>query len=205
MRFQHALAVQEMHSNLIVESLRFYKNVSPLKELRDASNEADALLRDYSVDASLRVDIFNAKFAAGENIKASGKVLTPKEQRPVEKVILEGKRDGQVLPENEREEYLKNLQKALSQTCLEFIVSPMLLSSCDPRLILLAENYNKENGVIGFTKEELKGVPSDVSGYNKRSVECSEDVYDIMFKTPDIFPLFKYAEIPDVLKRAIEA
>ena len=60
--------------------------------------------------------------------------------------------------------------------------------------------------MISFTKEELKGVPSDVvSGYNKRSVEGSEDVYDVTFKTPDVFPLFKYAENPDVRKRTIEA
>ena len=128
MRFQHALAAQETHFGLIVEPLTFYKNVAPSKELRDASNEADALLRDYNVDASLRVDVFNAKVAAEKNIKASGKVLTPEEQRLVEKMILEGKRDGLALPEDEREE-LKKLQKALSQTCLEFSVSLILLSS----------------------------------------------------------------------------
>ena len=128
MRFQHALSVHDTYLNLIVEPLTFYKNVAPSKELRDASNEADALLRDYSVDASLRVDVFNAKVAAEKNIKVSGKVLTPEEQRLVDKMILEGKRDGLALPESEREE-LKKLQKALSQTCLEFSVSPTLLSS----------------------------------------------------------------------------
>jgi Zn-dependent oligopeptidase len=60
--------------------------------------------------------------------------------------------------------------------------------------------------VISFTKEELKGVPSDVvSGYTKRPVAGSEDVYDVTFKTPDIFPIFKYAENPDVRKRTLEA
>lgn len=128
MRFQHALAAQETYFSLLVEPLTFYKNVAPSKELRDASNEADALLRDYTVDASLRVDVFNAKVAAEKNIKASGKVLTSEEQRLVDKMILEGKRDGLALPESEREE-LKKLQKALSQTCLEFSVSLTLLSS----------------------------------------------------------------------------
>ena len=127
-RFQNALALQDTHFSLIAEPLTFYKNVSPSKELRDASNEADALLRDYAVDASLRVDVFKAKVAAEKNIKASGKVLTPEEQRLVEKMILEGKRDGLALPESEREE-LKKLQKALSQTCLDFSVSLVLLCS----------------------------------------------------------------------------
>jgi Zn-dependent oligopeptidase len=128
MHFQQALALQETHFSIIAEPLTFYQNVAPSKELRDASNEADALLRDYSVDASLRVDVFNAKLAAEKNIKASGKALTPEEQRLVDKMILEGKRDGLALPEKEREE-LKKLQKALSQTCLEFSVSLVLHSS----------------------------------------------------------------------------
>jgi Zn-dependent oligopeptidase len=127
MCFQHALAVQETHFSLVVEPLTFYKNVASSKELRDASNEADAILQDYIVDASLRVDVFNAKIAAEKNIKAAGKVLTPEEQRLVTKMILEGKRDGLGLPEKEREE-LKKSQKALSQTCLDFSVSLVFLS-----------------------------------------------------------------------------
>ena len=70
----------------------------------------------------------------------------------------------------------------------------------------MQKNYNEENGVVGLTKEELKGVPSDVvSGYSKRPVEGSEVAYDVTFKDPDMFPLFKYAENPDVRRRALEA
>lgn len=76
-------------------------------------------------------------------------------------------------------------------------------------------------GIITFTLEELKGVPSDVvSGYTKRT-EDGKDVYDVTYKTPDIFPLvsmvssikmsnqylfmqFKYAESPVVRQRAVE-
>ena len=64
MPFQIALAVHDTHFSLAVGPLTFYQNVSPSKELRDASNEADALSRDHVVDASLRVDVFNAKVAA---------------------------------------------------------------------------------------------------------------------------------------------
>ena len=83
-----------------------------LKELRDAPNEAGALLRDYMVDASLGVDVLNANVAAEKNINASEKTLTPEEQRLVDKMIWEGKRGGLALPEDEREE-LKKLQKTL--------------------------------------------------------------------------------------------
>ncbi len=44
-------------------------------------------------------------------------------------------------------------------------------------------------GVVSFTLEELKGVPEDVvSGYTKRT-EDGKEVYDVTFKTPDIFPI----------------
>jgi hypothetical protein len=44
-------------------------------------------------------------------------------------------------------------------------------------------------GVVTFTLEELKGVPADVvSGYTKRQ-DGSKEVYDVTFKTPDIFPV----------------
>lgn len=47
-----------------------------------------------------------------------------------------------------------------------------------------------------FTLEELKGVPEDViSGYTKRT-DGGKDVYDVTFKTPDIFPLVRYLLFP---------
>ena len=75
---------------------------------------------------------------------------------------------------------------------------------------------------MGFTLEELKGVPEDVvSGYTKRE-EDGKTLYDVTFKTPDIFPLvrsyrirqastanpgafkFKFAENPETRRRAHE-
>ena len=44
---------------------------------------------------------------------------------------------------------------------------------------------------MNFTLEELKGVPEDVvSGYPKRE-EDGKTLYDVTFKTPDIFPLVR--------------
>lgn len=72
----------------------FYQNVAESKELRDASNEAEILFRDYSVDAGMRLDIYQAKLAAQKNIKESGQKLTAEEERLVEKLVLDGTRDG---------------------------------------------------------------------------------------------------------------
>lgn len=70
----------------------------------------------------MRLDIFEAKLAAEENIKTSGTTLSFEEHRLVEKMIQDGKRAGLALPEKERDE-LAALQKELQQTCSEFTVS----------------------------------------------------------------------------------
>ncbi|KAK2465233.1 hypothetical protein APHAL10511_002587 [Amanita phalloides] len=183
-----ALAESENEFDGEAEPLSFYQNVSPSKEMRDASNEAERLVRDFGVESSMRLDVYEAKVNAEKNIKASGKwdKLSPEEKRLVEKMILDGTRSGLALPEKEREE-LTTLKKELSQVCLEF-----------------SKNFNEENAVITFSDEELKGVPKDVvSGYTKRT-EGDKEVYDVTYKTPDIFPVFKFAENPETRRRAYE-
>lgn len=107
---------------MITEPLGFYQNVSPSKELRDASNEAEQLVRDFGVESSMRIDVYNAELAAQKNIEASGKKLNPEEQRLVEKMIQGGTRAGLGLPEPDRDR-LTEWKKELSQVCLEFSVS----------------------------------------------------------------------------------
>ncbi|KAF7346236.1 Metallopeptidase MepB [Mycena sanguinolenta] len=200
---QLALEAAETEFESITEPLSFYQNVSPSKALRDASTDADGLVRDYNVESSMRLDVFQAKLAAEKNIKSSGlwEKLSSEEQRLIDKMILEGKRAGLGLPEAERNTLTK-LQKELSQVCLEF-----------------DKNFNEENvnidggiffwlilpqGVVSFTKEDLDGVPADViSGYTKRT-EGSTEVYDVTFKTPDIFPVFKFATRPETRQKAYE-
>lgn len=46
--------------------------------------------------------------------------------------------------------------------------------------------------------QELKGVPEDVIGGYKQE----GDKYIVTFKTPDIFPIFKFAQNPETRKRA---
>ncbi|KAJ7134561.1 hypothetical protein C8R44DRAFT_770807 [Mycena epipterygia] len=176
-----ALEAAETEFESVNEPLSFYQNVSPSKQLRDASTDADSIVRDYGVESSMRIDVFQAKLAAEKNIKSSGlwEKLSSEEQRLVDKMILDGKRSGLGLPESERNT-LTLLQKELSQVCLEF------------------------DGVISFTKDELDGVPADViSGYTKRT-EGSTELYDVTYKTPDIFPIFKFANRPETRQRAYE-
>ncbi|KAF8650117.1 hypothetical protein AX16_005354 [Volvariella volvacea WC 439] len=182
------LARAETELDAVTEPLSFYQNVSPTKELRDASNEAESLVRNFGVESSMRLDVYQAKVNAEKNIKASGQweKLSAEDKRLVEKMILDGTRSGLALPEEKRKE-LTELKKELSQVCLEF-----------------SKNFNEENSVITFTAEELSGVPQDViSGYTKR-IEGGKTVYDVTYKTPDIFPVFKFAENPTARQRAQE-
>jgi Zn-dependent oligopeptidase len=107
---------------VVTDPVAFYQNVSPSKELRDASNEAEQLVLDFGVESSMRIDVYNAEVAAQKNIEASGKELNPEELRLVEKMIQDGTRAGLALPEADRER-LTVWKKELSQLCLEFSVS----------------------------------------------------------------------------------
>ena len=107
---------------MVTEPLSFYQNVSPSKELRDASNDAEQLVLDFGVESSMRIDVYNAKVAAQKNIEASGRKLNPEEQRLVEKMVQDGRRAGLGLPEVVRGR-LTTWKKELSQVCLEFSVS----------------------------------------------------------------------------------
>ena len=97
-----ALADADARLDTISEPLSFYQNVSPSKELRDASNQAEILLRDFAVEASMRVDVYNAVKGAAENVEKSKENLGPEEKRLIEKMVLDGKRAGLALPEEER-------------------------------------------------------------------------------------------------------
>ena len=86
---QIALADAENEFDGISEPLSFYQNVSPSKELRDASNEAEVQIRDFSVESSMRLDVFQAKVNAEKNLKASGEwdKLSSEEKRLVERMV----------------------------------------------------------------------------------------------------------------------
>lgn len=104
------------------EPLLFYQNVATSKDLRDAANAAESLLKDYGIEISMRLDVYKAKLNAQQNIKDSGRKLNPEEERLVEKLVLDGKRSGLNLPDEARKD-LERLKKELSQACVQFNVS----------------------------------------------------------------------------------
>ncbi|KAH9891674.1 Metalloprotease [Cubamyces lactineus] len=182
-----ALAHAKANRFCVTEPLSFYQNVSPSAELRDASTEAESLVREYEIGSSMRIDVFRALQAAAKNIKESGKVLSSEEQRLVDKMLLDGTRNGLALPDAEREK-LTVLKKDLAQACVDF-----------------NKNCNEEKGSVTFTLEELKGVPEDIlSGYTKRT-EGNKEVYVVTFKLTDFGPVTRFAENPETRRIMYEA
>lgn len=100
--------VRLAHDESILETttapLLFYQYVSTSETLRNASNTAEVRLNEFGIESSMRVDVFKALKAAKENIDKSGKKLSAEEQRLVEKLLLDGKRNGLDLPEDTRTE-----------------------------------------------------------------------------------------------------
>jgi hypothetical protein len=80
----------------VLDPQTFYRLVSPSKDLRDAATKAENILLNYSVEASMRLDLFQAQLATEMNLKSSGEWdrLDSESRRLVEKMILDGKRAG---------------------------------------------------------------------------------------------------------------
>lgn len=87
---QVALADAEATLDNGLEPLAFYQNVSPNKELRDASNVAEALVREYCVEASMRLDVYQAKLAAQKVIRKTWDMwsrMTEEQKRLIDKMV----------------------------------------------------------------------------------------------------------------------
>lgn len=121
----------------------------------------------------MRTDIYTAVQDAAANIKSSNTELSAEDQRLVDKIVLQGKRDGLALPVDQQDK-LKALKQELSKAQIAF-----------------NKNFNEEDGHVSFTREELEGVPQDVvNGYKSRT-EDGKELLDVPFKTTDIIPVVR--------------
>ncbi|KAI9875491.1 MAG: hypothetical protein M1830_008410, partial [Pleopsidium flavum] len=150
----------------------FYQAVSTDQALRDSSTEADKLLDDFSIESSMREDVYKLVDAALKK----GEKLDPESQRLLEKERKSYIHNGLGIPAGSKRDRFKEIKKRLSQISIVF-----------------QKNLNEESGGIWFTREELHGVPEDVlSGLQKGEGENAGKVR-LTFKYPDLFPTLKYA------------
>ncbi|KAK9467032.1 hypothetical protein V1512DRAFT_144687 [Lipomyces arxii] len=159
-----------------INQLTFYHHVSTNKELRDSSSKAEELIRDFDIETSLREDLFKIVSAVFKQQPD----VDPESKRLLEKMHLDFTRNGLALPEEQRNE-LKALQKKISNLEVSY-----------------NKNLGEESGFILFTPEELLGVPDDTLA----QFEKVDGKYKMTFKYPDLFPVMKYAQLPDTRRRA---
>lgn len=176
------LPLAQDENEILLESniIGFYQAVSTKKELRDASTEAEQLIDDFSIEASMREDVFRLVDAA---LKAGGK-LDPESQRLLEKEHKSYVRNGLGIPEGPKRDRFKAIKKRLSEITITF-----------------SKRLNEENGGLWFAPAELDGVPKDlVESFEKGKAE-NEGKVRVTFKYPDLFPVTKYCTNADVRKK----
>lgn len=164
--------------------LTFYQHVSANKELREASNQADAKFRKYGIEAGLREDVFKVINKVFEDNKENND-LDSETKRFIEKLYKQYSRNGLSLPADKREK-VKELKQELSTLALKF-----------------SSNLSEDTSFLLFSTEELEGVPQDVvNQFEKVEHEDGSVKYKMTYKYPDLFPVLKYAKNENTRKAA---
>lgn len=110
---------------------------SPDRAMRDAANEMNVKLSEWSVGVTYREDLYRALKAVAD----ARPPLAPEEQRLVDFTMRDYRRAGLALPPDERAE-VEKLQKRLAALNTEFGVA-----------------INEARATLDFTADELAGVP----------------------------------------------
>lgn len=173
--------LENTHSGLI-NILSFYQHISPSKELRDSSNEADSKIRKFSIESGMREDVFKVVKSAFDKYKQNPNDIET--NKLVKKIYNDYKRNGLGLP-FEKLQQVKLIKEKLSQLSIEY-----------------SSNLSEDESFISFTLNELNGVPNDVIKSFENFNENDQTFYKMTFKYPDILPVLKYAKSSETRKRA---
>ena len=178
-------ALDENETWLAGSILQFFSSVSADSELRHASTEAEKYMNEFSIEMSMREDVFRIVEAVynaeggKEGVAAGGsrKLMDPESARLLEREYKGYIKNGLGLPAGPKRDRFKEIKKRLSQLQTDF-----------------QKNLNEENGGIWFTKEELLGVPDDVVDNLQKGSGENEGKLRLTFKYPDMIPTMKFAQ-----------
>jgi metallopeptidase MepB len=174
------IALDENASGLETRIIGFYQAVSTDQELRDASSKAEEIMDAFSIEASMREDIFKLVDAAFQK-KAP---LDAESQRLLEKERKSYITNGLGIPAGPNRDRFKEIKMRLSQIQIEF-----------------QKNLNEENGGIWFSQKQLEGVPEDTLATLEKGTGENEGKLRLSFKYPDLFPALKFALDPETRKK----
>ena len=170
------MAYDENDGGLETHIIGFYQSVSTNQKLRDASTKAEEMMDEYSIESSMREDVYklvHAAFNKSEKVDAES-------QKLLEKVNKDYVRSGLGIPAGPKRDRFKEIKKRLSQLCIVF-----------------SKNLNEEVGGIWFEPKELDGVPEDVLSQFEKGEGENAGKIKMTFKYPDIIPTTKYAKNPE--------
>ncbi|KAI6834696.1 metallopeptidase MepB [Hortaea werneckii] len=178
-------------NNMSLEShiIGFYQAVSTDAKLRDASTEAEKLMDDFAIEASMREDIFQLVDATFKKQKDDTS-LDNESRRLLEKDHKGYIRMGLGIPAGEQRDRFKAIKKRLSELSITF-----------------QKNLNEEQGGLWFTPQELDGVPEDVTSGLKKGEKGTENEGKLWltFKYPDLFPTQKYCKNAETRQKVFMA
>ncbi|EMC93474.1 hypothetical protein BAUCODRAFT_242737 [Baudoinia panamericana UAMH 10762] len=175
--------------SLSTHIIGFYQAVSTDAKLRDASTEAEKKMDDFSIEASMREDIFQLVDSVFKKQKDDQK-LDAESRRLLEKDHKGYIRMGLGIPAGPKRDRFKAIKKRLSELSITF-----------------QKNLNEEQGGLWFTPQELDGVPEDVTSNLKKGEKGTEHEGKLWltFKYPDLFPTQKYCRNAETRRKVFVA
>lgn len=149
----------------------FLKYVSTDKAVRDAAHECEVQTEQFGIDIYTREDLYNAF----KDYADKKDLMEPVDQKLLDKILLDFRRNGLELAPEKREQ-VKKLKTELAEITAVF-----------------GKNLNEYKDSLEVTTEELAGLPED---YVKRLDKTAEGRHIITLNYPDYFPFMANAENP---------
>lgn len=175
------LAAFSDNNAFLTNQLTFYAAVSTDKALRDASSAAEQIIDETYIQQGLRIDVFKVFKKLWLSLKDSPE---SEYKRYLHKIYKGYIRSGLDLPQKELEQ-VKKLKIELSTLRTQF-----------------EKNSNEEDGFLLFTRDELKGVPSDTFDQFEKVNDDGFEKFKVTYKYPDIVPVLKYSKNQQTRKLA---